>query len=109
MRGIVHDFFTPQPQNCASIFFVKSVLHDWSDKYALKILKQLRDAATPSTKLLVVDIILPYACHETEEETDGITGAVSIKAPKPLLANWGAVNDFSYILDICVRLFPSSR
>jgi len=85
------------------------VLHDWSDKYALKILKQLRDAATPSTKLLVVDIILPYACHETEEETDGITGAVSIKAPKPLLANWGAVNDFSYILDICVRLFPSSR
>ncbi|KAF8313561.1 S-adenosyl-L-methionine-dependent methyltransferase [Amanita rubescens] len=98
----VHDFFAPQPQNCASIFFVKSVLHDWSDKYALKILKHLRDAATPSTKLLVVDIILPYACHETEEDTGGVSGAVSVKAPNPLLANWGTVNDFAYTLDICM-------
>jgi len=87
---------------------VKSVLHNWSDKYALKILKHLRDAATPSTKLLVVDVILPYACHETEEETDSITGAVSVKAPKPLLANWGAVNDISYSVDISVRRFPAS-
>lgn len=83
-------------------------MHDWSDKYALKILKHLRDAATPSTKLLAVDIILPYACHESEENADGITGAVSVKAPNPLLANWGAVNDFLYGLDICVCLFPLS-
>ena len=104
----MHDFFAPQPQHAASIFFVKSVMHDWSDKYSLKILKHLRDAATPSTKLVVIEVILPYACNETEENADGITGAVTVKAPKPLLANWGPVNDFTYSIDICVRLFSAS-
>ncbi|KAF8351885.1 S-adenosyl-L-methionine-dependent methyltransferase [Amanita rubescens] len=98
----VHDFFAPQPQNDASIFFVKSVMHDWSDEYCLKILKHLRDAATPSTKLIIIDVILPYACHETEENADGIAGAVSVKAPNPLLANWGTVNDFTYCIDLCM-------
>ncbi|KAF8350308.1 S-adenosyl-L-methionine-dependent methyltransferase [Amanita rubescens] len=98
----VHDFFAPQPQNGASVFFVKSIMHDWSDKYASKILKQLRDAATPSTKLFIIEFILPYACHETEENVDGITGAVPVKAPNPLLANWGAVNDFTYSIDMCM-------
>ena len=107
IRGIAHDFFAPQPQNGASIFFVKSVMHDWSDKYAMKILKHLRDAATPSTKLLIIEVILPYACHQTEESADDITGAVSVKAPNPLLANWGTVNDFTYSIDILVRPFQA--
>ncbi|KAF8351901.1 S-adenosyl-L-methionine-dependent methyltransferase [Amanita rubescens] len=96
----VHDFFDSQPQTDASIFFVKNVLHDWSDKYSSKILKRLRDAATSNTKLVVLETILPYACHETEDSGDGISSAVPVKAPIPLLANWGAVNDLAYGIDI---------
>ena len=105
MRCVAHDFFAPQPQTDASIFFLKNVLHDWSDKYCLKILKQLRDAATPGTKLVVLEMIMPYACHDTEEIAGGIASVVAIKAPNPLLANWGAVNELIYMLDMAVRFF----
>jgi hypothetical protein len=46
-------------------------------------------------------MILPYACHD--EEGDDITAGASPEAPKPLLANWGSVNDFVYLSDIAVR------
>ena len=49
-------------------------------------------------------MILPYACHDTEEDSgDGITGLAHVKAQKPLLANWGAVNSFIYQADVAVR------
>ncbi|KAF8313565.1 S-adenosyl-L-methionine-dependent methyltransferase [Amanita rubescens] len=100
-----HDFLTVQPQTNASVFFIKNVLHDWSDEYSLKILKQLRDAATPNTKLICMEMMVPYACHESEtdeDSADGISGAVHLKAPNPLLANWGVVNDLLYLADIAI-------
>jgi hypothetical protein len=36
------------------------ILHDWSDKYCHRILKQLHDAMTPGySRLLIHDLILP--------------------------------------------------
>jgi hypothetical protein len=85
------------------------VLHDWSDKYSLKILKQLRGAASPGTKLVILEMIMRYTCHgDTDEIVAGITSSTPIKAPSPLLANWGAVNDLIYILDMTVRSFLMS-
>ncbi|KAF8728516.1 hypothetical protein AX14_006537 [Amanita brunnescens Koide BX004] len=105
-----HDFFAPQPQTNASIFLLKHVLHDWSDKYSLKILKQLRDAATPDTKLVVLETIMPYACHDTEDIADGITfSGAAKKAPNPLLANWGAVAEFIYVLDMTMLTMFNSQ
>ncbi|EIM79956.1 S-adenosyl-L-methionine-dependent methyltransferase [Stereum hirsutum FP-91666 SS1] len=34
-----HDFYTPQPVKGASVFLLKQILHDWSDSYAITILK----------------------------------------------------------------------
>ena len=50
-------------------------------------------------------MIVPYACHE--DTLDG-TGGVQIKAPSPLLPNWGAVNDVAYWFDMVVRYFQCS-
>jgi len=53
-----------------------------------------------------MEMMVPYACHEIDEDSaDGISGAVNLKAPNPLLANWGVVNDLLYLADIAVRLF----
>jgi hypothetical protein len=98
--------FLRSAQVDASIFLLKEVLHDWSDKYSLKILKQLRDAATPSTKLVILEMIMRHACHDDAEDiATGVTSSMSLKAPNPLLPNWGAVNDIIYILDMVVRIF----
>ena len=55
-----HDFFTPQPETIttARLFLMRQVLHDYSDKYARRILRNLIPALRTGAKLVVVDGIL---------------------------------------------------
>ncbi|KAJ7575531.1 S-adenosyl-L-methionine-dependent methyltransferase [Mycena floridula] len=104
-----HDFFAPQPQKEVVVFMLRMILHDWSDEYCLKILKQLRAAATPLTKLLVLDSIMPYGCHDPSG-ADGIPGSLPPKeAPAPLLANYGAANEMVYLSDIAMCIMLNSQ
>src|ERR1700722_19218502 len=66
-RTTVHDFFTPQPIRAPAVFFLRVVLHDWSDDYARKLLSRLREAAgeaadEQTTTLVVADFVMPLAC-----------------------------------------------
>ncbi|KAF9462322.1 S-adenosyl-L-methionine-dependent methyltransferase [Collybia nuda] len=105
-----HDFFTPQPQANASVFFLKQICHDWSDQYCMEFLKQLRSAATPKTVLFLMESIMPFACHDPSSDSDnGIPGATPKEAPAPLLANYGAVNEMGYNADITMFLLTNSQ
>lgn len=97
---LAHDFFAEQPINNASVFLLRHIMHDWSDPYAAKILSSLRAAATPGTKLLLIDSIIAHACDDPNSNT--ILGAAPREAPQPLLPNYGAANGTSYGLDIAV-------
>ncbi|KAK2752486.1 o-methyltransferase [Colletotrichum kahawae] len=75
VNKVAYDFFTPQPVQCMSRYcFVKSaqtdqllgaraylmhsILHDWSDEPARKILEMQKDAMTPGySRLLIQDHI----------------------------------------------------
>ncbi|THH07900.1 hypothetical protein EW146_g9170 [Bondarzewia mesenterica] len=108
--GAAHDFFDRQPQTNASVFLLKQITHDWSDEYCVKFLTRLRTAATPTTILLIVDSIMPFACHDPSGDDDkGIPGAVPREAPAPLLANFGAVNEMAYNADIDMFLLFNSQ
>ncbi|KAF7363224.1 S-adenosyl-L-methionine-dependent methyltransferase [Mycena venus] len=107
-------FFGPQSVKDAGIFLLRLVVHDWSDAYALKILKHLRDAAQSTTKLIVIENVVPLVCGE-DESFKHIPGAVpTTLPPKPLLPNYGIVNMVPYFVDIqmmailrgCERTFP---
>lgn len=54
-----HDFFTEQPVKDADIYLIRNVLHDWSDKYAAKILGNLIPALKKGARVLVNDRCLP--------------------------------------------------
>lgn len=83
--SIAHDFFTPNPIKNPSVFLLKHITHDWSDPYVKKILKQLRDAAGPSTKLVVMDRIIPFACPIPEgHNVAKIPGLLNPQVPWPL-------------------------
>ncbi|GJJ06646.1 hypothetical protein Clacol_000840 [Clathrus columnatus] len=103
------DFFEPQPQRDVSFFFLKQILHDWPDEYCIKILTQLRKAASPNTKLLSMDTVIQHACHDNSDFTGVINGAMPDEAPFPLLANWGAVNPMGYRADMIMLAFFNSR
>ena len=70
----------------------------------MKILKQLREAATPQTRIICIESLLPYACRSGSKIYGDIPGAAPKEAPVPLLANWGAVNEMIYNLDMVVSL-----
>lgn len=53
-----HDFFTPQPAS-ADIYYFRWILHDWSDKYAIRILKALIPALKKGARIVINDHILP--------------------------------------------------
>lgn len=77
--------------------------------FTCRMLRLLRDAAGPDTKLLIVDVILPLACYDdTEDAGEPIPGAERTLAPagSPLLANLGKANASEYLLDISVSRLP---
>lgn len=54
-----HDFFTEQPVKNADVYHFRWILHDWSDKYAIRILKALIPALKPGAKIVVCEHVLP--------------------------------------------------
>ena len=55
----VYNFFEPQPVKDADVYFMRSVLHDWSDKYAVKILSNIVPALKPGAKVILNEVCLP--------------------------------------------------
>ncbi|KAI7785157.1 uncharacterized protein LA080_007824 [Diaporthe eres] len=55
-----HDFFHAQPVKHADVYFLRKILHDWPDEYAVKILQQLVPAMKPGARVLINDhVMLP--------------------------------------------------
>ncbi|EAW11089.1 o-methyltransferase [Aspergillus clavatus NRRL 1] len=56
----VHDFFTEQPVKGARAYYMHSVLHDWADEDALKILRNVVPAMKPGySKVLINENVIP--------------------------------------------------
>ncbi|PPQ95286.1 hypothetical protein CVT26_014860 [Gymnopilus dilepis] len=104
------DFFKPQPKREVAVFFLKQILHDWSDEYCSKILKNLRNAANPTTRLVFMESIVSLSCHDpSADHGQGLPGEVPREAPRPLLANYGAVNEMVYNVDIGMFLLFNAQ
>lgn len=97
------DFFNPQPVKNASIFLLRYILHNWIDARAVAVLKRLRDAAKPTTQLVIIEKILSVAAAASSaDEEEVIPGAARPLAPAPLLPNWGIGKAEFYYYDMGV-------
>jgi len=56
---IEYDFFTPQPKKGADVYLMRTILHDWPDADAVRILRGIVEAMRPSSRLLIMDMVLP--------------------------------------------------
>jgi hypothetical protein len=54
-----HDFFTEQPVKGADVYFLRLILHNWPDKYCVKILQNLIPALKPGARVVIMDQIIP--------------------------------------------------
>ncbi|KAJ7077452.1 S-adenosyl-L-methionine-dependent methyltransferase, partial [Mycena epipterygia] len=81
-----HNFFTPQPVKKPDVFLLRYIIHNCPDAKTVTILQHLRDAARPTTQLVIVEKILPLASADQASEVDNIPGAARPMAKAPLLA-----------------------
>ncbi|KAJ3565961.1 hypothetical protein NP233_g7303 [Leucocoprinus birnbaumii] len=76
----------PQPIKGAAVYFLRFIIHDWPDAKCIKILRNIRDAASASSKLILFEHVAPYACEDVTEYEGKIERR---RAPWPLVPNIG--------------------
>lgn len=59
-----HDFFAAQPVKAKDdeekiVYFLRLIMHDWSDKYCIQILRRLVAVMKAGSTILVNDSVLP--------------------------------------------------
>ncbi|KAI0147204.1 S-adenosyl-L-methionine-dependent methyltransferase [Xylariaceae sp. FL1272] len=59
IRYTTHDFFKEQPEKRADVYLLRAVLHNWSDKYAIRILRSLIPALVPGARIVLNDVVMP--------------------------------------------------
>lgn len=59
VRFMAHDFFTEQPIHGADVYCFRWILHNWSDKYAIRILRALVPALKHGARVIVSEICMP--------------------------------------------------
>ena len=57
--AMVHNFFTPQRVEGARAYYLRTILHDWPDRDARAILKNILPAMSRDSILLINEQILP--------------------------------------------------
>ena len=56
---IEHDFFQEQPVKDADVYFLRWILHDWSDKKAGSILRNLIPALRNGSNVVLHEFVIP--------------------------------------------------
>lgn len=59
VRFMAHNFFTEQPIKGADVYYFRWILHNWSDKYAVRILRALVPALKHGARVIVSEICMP--------------------------------------------------
>ncbi|KAF2678438.1 S-adenosyl-L-methionine-dependent methyltransferase [Lentithecium fluviatile CBS 122367] len=54
-----HDFFTEQPIKGAKFYYLRHILHDWTDEDSVRILKAIVPAMGPESRLVIDEVVLP--------------------------------------------------
>lgn len=52
-----HDFFRKQPVQGAEVYFFRFILHNWADKYAIQILRNLLPAMKPGSRIIIYEFL----------------------------------------------------
>ncbi|KAL8931961.1 MAG: hypothetical protein Q9216_007011 [Gyalolechia sp. 2 TL-2023] len=87
---VSHDFFNENPTKGADVYWLRYIIHDWSDEYCVRILAAVRAAMAPHSRILICDQVM-----NTTLGSEQIT-----PAPAPLLANYGSFSRWSHHRDI---------
>ncbi|KAI0056503.1 S-adenosyl-L-methionine-dependent methyltransferase [Artomyces pyxidatus] len=88
------DFFAESPAKDQDVYYIRQIIHDWPDEDCEKILKNVRAAMKPSSRVLIHEYIIP------SNTSCGARDSGRETAPKPLLPNYGYGSTRTYLQDV---------
>ncbi|OAG01873.1 putative Sterigmatocystin 8-O-methyltransferase [Paraphaeosphaeria sporulosa] len=59
VKFMAHDIFSPQPVKNADVYYLRWILHNWSDKYCNLILNALLPALKPGARVIIHESLIP--------------------------------------------------
>ncbi|KAI0173473.1 S-adenosyl-L-methionine-dependent methyltransferase [Hypoxylon sp. FL1284] len=59
VKFMAHDIFAPQTLKGVDMYFLRWILHNWSDKYCIQILRALTTTMKPRARVLVQETLMP--------------------------------------------------
>ena len=59
IKFMAHDLFAQQPVQGADVYYLRWILHNWSDKYCILILRALVPALKPGAKVIIQESLMP--------------------------------------------------
>ena len=59
LNFMAQDFFSEQPCKGAEFYLLRWILHAWSDKYSIKILRALVPTLKPDARVIANDAVMP--------------------------------------------------
>ncbi|KAF1961331.1 S-adenosyl-L-methionine-dependent methyltransferase [Byssothecium circinans] len=85
-----HDFFQPNPVKNADVYWLRYVMHDWSDDFCVRILAAIKPSMGRNSRILIRDQVMNTTLGSEELAA----------APAPLPANWGYYTRYSHQRDL---------
>ncbi|KAI9839441.1 MAG: hypothetical protein M1819_002066 [Sarea resinae] len=85
-----HDMFSPQPIVGADVYWLRYIIHDWSDDYCVQILSALAPAMRENSRVLIADQVMNTTFGDPQIPS----------APSPLPANYGYHKRYSHQRDL---------
>jgi len=99
------NFFEQVPESGRDVYYLRYVLHDWHDPESIAILRNVREAMAPHSRLLIQDYVLRSSAPLDKQH--GLDAGDI--APEPLLPNFGAGNARMYSQDLTMFFTHNAR
>ncbi|KAF9254800.1 S-adenosyl-L-methionine-dependent methyltransferase [Marasmius fiardii PR-910] len=102
---VAGDFFEELPVRDYDIYYLRNIIHNWSDGDAVKILQTVRRAMGSSSKVLIHDYVM-QPCVKSSNPSERLALEM---APQPMLPNFGYGNYRLYLQDLTMLFMYNAR
>lgn len=91
------DFFTEQPVKGADVYLFRMIFHNWSDKYCVKLLRNLVPAPSKDSKVMINDRLVPKP-DELSPYKDRLVRAFDVVMEERLNSKERNIEDWTTLL-----------
>ncbi|KAG1885244.1 O-methyltransferase-domain-containing protein [Suillus subluteus] len=98
------NFLEDTPVVGKDVYYLRHIIHNWPDTEATTILRNIRKAMGPNSRVLIHDCVISHTFQKPGVGTNGLS-----VAPEPMLPNFGAGSHNTYQTDLTMWFTFNSK